>query len=106
MILFKNKYNLILLLAFVLLAITSCHKGEEPVPKFDNVGSASEDVVAPVFKDGAIDEEDSDGDGDGGGEVVGGDDGEDDDGGGAVIGGDDGEDDDGGETRSGGKNVG
>jgi len=105
MILFKNKYNIILLLALVLLTLASCHKGGEPLPKFDNVDSSSEEVVAPLFKDGAIDEGDSDGDGDGGGDVVGGDDGEDDDGG-SVIGGDDGEDDDGGGTHSGGKSLG
>jgi hypothetical protein len=102
MVLFKNKYNIILLLALVLLTLASCHKGGEPVPKFDNVDSSSEEVVAPLFKDGSIDEEDSDDDG--GGDVVGGDDGEDDDGG-SVIGGDDGEDDDGGGTHSGGKSL-
>ncbi len=105
MILFKIKYNIILLLAIVLLALTSCHKGGEPVPEFENIDYPSEEVVVPLFKNGAIDEEDSDDDD--GGEVIGGDDGEDDDGG-TVISGDDGEDDDGedddGGTSSGGKN--
>ena len=108
MILFKIKYNIILLLAIVLLALTSCHKGGEPVPEFENIDYPSEEVVLPLFKNGAIDEEDSDDDDDDdGGEVIGGDDGEDDDGG-TVISGDDGEDDDGedddGGTSSGGKN--
>ena len=82
------KYNSLLLFTVIILAIVSCRKGGEPIPKSQVEESASElindDVVLPVFNktDGATIPKDPDEDGDGDGTVIGGDDGEDDDGGG------------------------
>ena len=86
------KYNSLLLFTVFILALASCRKGGEPIPKFQSEQSTpdliNDDVVPPVFSKTDGESIPKDPDEDGGGTVVGGDDGEDDDGGGTVTGGD------------------
>ncbi len=111
-----KKYNLIYLLAFLMLVSVSCRKEEGPIPHFDNTTVSSGQDDQPVMrlrKGGGNGGTNGDGSGDGNGsvtgngdsDIIGGDDNEDDDGtgtgsvtgkgGSAIIGGDDNEDDDG-----------
>ena len=61
MILFKNKYNFSLLLAIFMLMMVSCQKGGEPIPKFVDVNTSSEEeVISAVFRGGGDMEDGSD----------------------------------------------
>ena len=71
------KYNSLLLFTVFILALASCRKGGEPIPKFQSEQSTpdliNDDVVPPVFSKTDGESIPKDPDEDGGGTVVGGD---------------------------------